>query len=125
MTTPASLTASALTVAPGAFGRVLVGAKAEECRLTQLPVRGPLGVRKLSDELGSHPRRVAHPRRGIERRLIRPQLLELRRKHRQRVLGEPGAHLADVAKLRTVVEANEKGAEVLAAPLRRRGPTHP
>src|SRR5438046_7899986 len=36
MATPATLTASALTVPPGAFGRVLVGAEPEERRLTEL-----------------------------------------------------------------------------------------
>src|SRR6059058_4708968 len=76
MVTPAILTASALTVSPGALRRVLVRAK----------------------------------------------LPDLRREHHQRVLREAGAHLADVAKPRSVVEADKNGTEVLATALRQRVP---
>src|SRR5438876_11033155 len=122
MATPATVMASALTAFPRALRRVLVRAKTEERGLPQLPVGGPLRVHELSHELRPHPRRVAHRRRRIERRLVGSQLPELRREHHQRVLREAGAHLADVAELRAVVEADEKGTEVLAAALRRRVP---
>src|SRR2546428_9921306 len=119
MATPATLTASALTVPPSAFGRVLVGAEPEERRLTKLAVGGPLRVHELGDELRLHPGRVFHARRGIEWRLLRPQPLELCREHVERLLREACADLADVAERRSVVEADEECAEVLAAAFRR------
>src|SRR5438105_6270935 len=122
MATPAILTASALTVTPGALRRVLVRAKTEERGLPQPPVGGPLRVGELCDEPRAHPGRVAHRRWRIERGFVRAQLRELRREQRQGLLREAGAHLADVAELRSVVEADEKGAEVLAAALRQRIP---
>src|SRR5205814_6740412 len=88
MATPATLHASALTVAPGAVGRVLVGAEREERRLTELAVGGPLRVHELGDELRPDPGRVLHARRWVERPLLRAQPLELRREHVERVLGE-------------------------------------
>src|SRR5207244_1124936 len=118
MATPAILTASALTVPPRAFGRVLVRTKTEERGLSELPVGGPLRVQELRDELRPHPGRVA--RRRIEGRFVRAQLLELRREDRQCVLGKTSAHLADVTKLRSVVKTDEKGTDVLAAAFRRR-----
>src|SRR5438445_12529606 len=72
MATPATLTASALTVPPSAFGRVLVGAEPEERRLTKLAVGGPLRVHELGGELRPQPGRVFHSRPGIEWRLLRP-----------------------------------------------------
>src|SRR5439155_2735628 len=115
MATPAILTASALTVPPRAFGRVLVRTKTEERGLSELPVGRPFRVHELHDELRAHPGRVARRRWRIERRFVRAQLLDLRREHRQCVLRKTGAHLADVAELRSVVETDEKGTEVLAA----------
>src|SRR5467141_47475 len=117
--TPATFTTSALTVPPGAFGRVLVGAEPEKRRLTKLAVGGPLRVHKLGHELGPHPGRVFHARRWIERRLLCAQPLELCRQHVERLLREAGADLADVAELRPVVQADEERTEVLAAALRR------
>src|SRR5438552_9738233 len=120
MATPAILTASALRVAPRAFGRGLVCTKTEERGLSALPVGGPFRVHELRDESRAHPGRVAHRRWRIERRFVHAQLLELRREHRQCVLRETGAHLADVAELRSVVEADEERTEVLAAALGQR-----
>src|SRR5206468_11117110 len=122
MSTPATVMASALTASPRALRRFLVRAQPEEGRLPKLPVGCPRRVHELSDELRGHPRRVAHRRRRIERRLLGSQLPELRREHHQRVLREAGAHLADVAKPRSVVEADENGTEVLATALRQRVP---
>src|SRR5882672_9036725 len=115
MAIPAIFTTSPLTVPPGALGRVLVGAQPEERGLTKLAVGGPLRVDELGNELGPHPGRVFHARRGIERRLLRAQPLELCRQHVERLLREAGADLADVAELRPVVEADEERAEVLPA----------
>src|SRR2546430_4030562 len=122
MATPVTLTASALTVPPGAFERILVGAEPEERRLTELPVCGPLRVHELGDELRPHPGCVLHARRRIEGRLLRAQPLELRREHVERLLSEAGPHFADVAKLRSVIQADEERAEMLATPFRRRVP---
>src|SRR6266513_2636234 len=108
MATPATLTASALTVPPGAFGRVLVGAEPEKRRLTELAVGGPLRVHELGDELGPHPGRVLHARHWIEGRLLRTQPLEFGREHVERFLGEARPCFADVAKLRSVVQADEE-----------------
>src|SRR2546428_11863573 len=67
MATPATLIGSTLTVAPGALGRVLVGAKTEERRLAQLAVRGPLGVCELRHELRPNPIGVTDRRWGVGR----------------------------------------------------------
>src|SRR5438105_3171618 len=115
MATPAILTASALTVPPRAFGRVLVRTKTEERGLSELPVGGPFRVHELRDELRAHPGRVAHRRSRIERRFGHAQLLELRREHRQGVLRETGAHLADVSEPRSVVDADQDLTDVPAA----------
>src|SRR5256712_13986837 len=64
MATPATLIGSTLTAAPGALGRVLVGAKTEERRLAQLAVRGPLGVCELRHELRPNPIGVTDRRGG-------------------------------------------------------------
>src|SRR6267143_743501 len=120
--TPATLMASALTVPPGALRRILVAAQAEERRLTKLAVVGPLGVDELGDELRPHPGRIFHAWRRIEGWPLRSEPHELWRQHVEGLLREAGAHLADVAKLRSVVEANEKRAEMLAAAFRRRVP---
>src|SRR5438094_10638080 len=101
MATPAILTASALTVPPRAFGRVLVRTKTEERGLSELPVGGPLRVDELRDEPRAHPGRIAH--RRIEGRFVGAQLLVLRREDRQCVVRAPGAPLAAVAELRSHV----------------------
>src|SRR5256885_10817862 len=119
MATPATLTASALTVPPGAFERILVGAEPKERRLTELAVGGPLRVHELGDELRPHPGRVLHARRWIEGRLLRAQPLEFHREHVERFPREAGPYFADVAKLRSVIQADEERAKMLAAPFRR------
>src|SRR5256885_2355674 len=122
MAIPAIFTVSALTAAPGALGRILVCAKPEEGRLAKLAVGGPLRVGELRDELRANPGRVPHRRRGIERRLFGAQPLELGRERVERFLRKAGADLADIAELRSVVEADEKRAEMLASALLRRVP---
>src|SRR2546430_7700887 len=72
MTTPAILTTSALTAAPGALRWFFVGAEAKERRLAELAVRGPLGVRELGYELRPNPRGVTDRRWGGERRFVPP-----------------------------------------------------
>src|SRR5437667_206737 len=64
-------------------------------------------------------RPIAHPRRRIEWRLLRPQPFELRREDVERLLRKAGPDFAHVAQLRSVVEADEKRAEVLAPAFRR------
>src|SRR6266550_1926916 len=120
--TPATFTDSALTVPPRALRRILVGAQTEERRLTKLAVGGPLGVDELGHELRPHPGRIFHARRWIEGGRLRSEPHELYRQHVEGLLRKAGAHLADVAKLRSVVEADEKRAEMLAAAFRRRVP---
>src|SRR5438093_154778 len=119
MVTPATLTGSALTRAPGALGRVFVGAQPEECGLTEHSVGGPFGVHDLADELRPHPRCVTHARRRIEGRGIHPPALELRRKRHERLLREAGADFAHIAQPWSVVQPDEQRTEVLAAAFRR------
>src|SRR2546430_1255229 len=120
--TPATFTDSALTVPPRALRRILVGAQTEERRLTKLAVGGPLGVDELCHELRPHPGRIFHARCWIEGWRLRSKPHELYRQHVEGLLRKAGAHLADIAKLRSVVEADEKRAEMLAAAFRRRVP---
>src|SRR5580765_7753426 len=79
--TPATLTASALTIAPRALARRFVGAEAEECGLTELPVGSPLRVNELCDKVRTHPRGVAHSRRRIKGWRVRAKRCELSREH--------------------------------------------
>src|ERR1700730_5769244 len=118
--TPATLTVSALTIAPRALARRFVGAESEERRLTELPVGGPLRVDELRDEIRTHPRGVAHSRRRIKRRRVRVQRHELSRQLVERLFGEPGPDLADVAQVLLVVETDEQRAE-MPPPTFRRG----
>src|SRR5439155_19919199 len=99
---------------------LFVGAQSEERGLAQLPVGSPLRVRDLRDELGLHPRRVAHARRGIERRLLAPQLSQLRAEVAQRLMRVAGAHLSGVAKTHAIEHTDEERAELRARALRRR-----
>src|SRR5438132_1445552 len=110
---------SNLTRAPGAFGRILVGAQAEERRLAELVARGPLRVRDLGDELRPHPGGTAAPGRRREWTARRAQAREPRAERRQRLAGVAGADLADELEVATLIEADEERAELLAAPGRR------
>src|SRR2546430_3260422 len=76
MATPAILTTSALTAAPGALRWFFVGAEAKERRLAELAVRGPLGVRELGYELRPNPRGVTDRRGGVQRAVVRPPPLQ-------------------------------------------------
>src|SRR5713226_7635973 len=116
--TPATRTASALTRAPGALPRILVRAQPEERGLAKLAVGGPLGVRELRDEPGPHPCGLPDLRRRVERRAVGAQARELRGERRERLPRVPGAHLADVAQTRALVETDQQRAEMLAAALR-------
>src|SRR2546430_2801710 len=118
--TPATRTASALTRAPGAFGRSLVRAQPEERPLAKLAVGGPLGVGELRDEPRPHPCRPADPRRRVERRAVRAEPRELRGERRERLPRIPGPDLADIAQTRALVETDQQRAKMLAAALRRR-----
>src|SRR5439155_270220 len=117
--TPAIFPALALTLAPGDLRRVLIGAKAEERRLAQLAVSGPLGICELRDELRPDPGRVAYAWRRIERRTLGSKAVQLRGEDVQRLLREAGADLADKAQPPSVVEPDEESAKMLPAALRR------
>src|SRR5438445_1200208 len=117
--TPAIFTGLALTLAPGALSRILVGPEAQERGLAELPVRCPLGVCELRDELRPHPGRIAYSWRRIERRTLGPKALELRGEDFERLLREAGADLADKAQPRSVEEPDEESAKMLPAALRR------
>src|SRR5438552_305545 len=97
---------SNLTRAPGAFGRILVGAQAEERRLAELVARGPLRVRDLGDELRPHPGGTAAPGRRREWTARRAQAREPRAERRQRLAGVAGADLADEPELATLIDAD-------------------
>src|SRR2546430_15257022 len=73
--TPAILAGLALTLAPGALRRILVSPEAQERGLAELPVRCPLGVCELRDELRPDPGRIVYAWRGIERWTISPKPL--------------------------------------------------
>src|SRR5581483_3642247 len=105
---------------PGDLARALVGAQAEECGLAQLPIRGPLRVRELRDELRPHPGHVAHARRGIERRRVGTERPQLRAEIAQRVCGVAGADLADVAQARAIEHPDEERPELGPRSARRR-----
>src|SRR5207245_4744875 len=117
--TRAIFTGLALTLAPGGLRRVLIGAKAEERRLAQLAVSGPLGICDLRDELRPDPGRVAYAWRRIERRTLGSKAVQLRGEDIQRLLREAGADLADKAQPPSVVEPDEESAKMLPAALRR------
>src|SRR2546428_8492672 len=119
--TPAMRTGLALTLAPGALGRILVGPQSEERRLTELVVGRPLRIGDLRDQLWADPDRVAHGRRRVERRAIPAERLELRRQHRERFAREAGADLADEDQRPPAVEAHQPRTEMLTAAGRRRG----
>src|SRR5204863_7679176 len=84
--------------------RLLVVAEPEIDRLTQDPIRRPLGEPHLRDQLGLHP---------VRRLVLRHFLTERRRPRFERreeghhalefLAIEPGAHVADIAKLAALV----------------------
>src|SRR5437899_3188125 len=118
--TPAKRTGLALTLAPGALGRILVGPQSEERRLTELVVGRPLRIGDLRDQLWADPDRVAHGRRRVERRAIPAERLELRRQHRERFAREAGADLADEHQRPSAIEAHQQRTEMLTDAGRRR-----
>src|SRR5256712_8465197 len=103
---------SNLTRAPGAFGRILVGAQAEEGRLAELVARGPLRVRDLGDELRPHPRGTADPGRRREWTARRAQAREPRAERRQRLARVAGADLADGPEVVNLIEGDEERAHL-------------
>src|SRR2546425_2337848 len=119
MATPATRAGSELTRSPGALGRILVGAQAEERRLAELVARGPLRVRDRGEGLRPPPGGTADPGRRRERTARRAQAREPRAERRQRLARVAGADLADEPEVATLIEADEERAELLAAPGRR------
>src|SRR2546425_12671211 len=116
MATPATRAGSELTRSPGALGRILVGAQAEERRLAELVARGPLRIRDLGDELRPHPGGTADAGRRRERTARRAQPREPRAERHERLPRGAGADLADEPEGATPIEADGERAELLAAP---------
>src|SRR5213593_3862684 len=112
---PATRTGLALTLAPGALGRILVGPQSEERRLTELVIGRPLRVGDLRDQLCADRDGVAHAGRRVERRAIDAERLELRRQHRERFAREAGADLADEDQRPPAIEAHQQRTEMLTA----------
>src|SRR5947209_7495398 len=117
--TPATRTALAFTLAPGAFGRALVRPQSEERGLPKLVAGGPLGVGDLCDELRADPDRVAHAGRGVEGRAVGAKRSELRRQQRESFAREAGADLADEDERPPAMEAHQQRTEMRTAAGRR------
>src|SRR5439155_25459912 len=92
---------------------VLVPPKAEESRMTQLAVLGPLGVADLGHEDRLRPMRaLSGERASNERRSIAFERSELAAEEGQRLGVEPGPDLPRVHEVAVLVVAEEQGPEI-------------
>src|SRR5438477_6891324 len=110
------------------FSRCLVFTHAEENRLSQFLIAGPLGEFDFGDKLGIHPVHFFHHRRcnslhplaalfgwKIDKRTVVPLFpAKFLVQHRQRLLGEPASDFAGEPQFSYFVIANQNRAEIFS-----------
>src|SRR5579872_6273706 len=104
-----------------AFARILVVAKSEEYRLTQLPVAGPFSEGDLRHQLGRQPCDLLRARRIDERWRRAHQWFEPPEQIRESLFGKPGADFPYKMEVIARVCAEQQCTDVLARSLRSRG----
>src|SRR5262245_2513460 len=102
------------------LARPLVVAQAEEDRLAELRLVGPLVERHLSDQLGREPGRSLDARWIGERRRLPDQRLEAPMERGECLLSVAGSHAPHVAQVGSAVRAEKQRSEVGACSCRRR-----
>src|SRR5207244_12396684 len=107
------------------LARVLVVAQAQEARVAESPVAGPLAEPHLHDQLGLDPCHVPATQVGLdEGRPFAPQRPQAAREVAERLTVETRADLARVAQPPVLEVPDEQRAEIHARALRCREATH-